>query len=218
MSIRPPRSGAIVNVSLRASRTSRVGFAVLAGLITALLIAATVAFGHAELATVTPADKSTVQGSPTEIVMTFVQNLDPAKSSIVVVDSANKVVVQGGTVPAGQKREMDLAITTPLAPGTYTIRWTTFSTEDQETARGTTTFTVTAPPPSASPSVAPSASAAAPSALPSVVPTVVVSAAPSSPPTTPAASTNDAVIPIIVALIVLAGLGMWLLRGRARAR
>jgi methionine-rich copper-binding protein CopC len=218
MSIRPPLSGAIVHLSLRGSRTGRVGFAVVAGLVTALLIAATVAFGHAELATVTPADKSTVQGSPTEIVMTFVQNLDPAKSSIVVVDSANKVVVKGGTVPAGQKREMDLAITTPLAPGTYTIRWTTFSTEDGETARGTTTFTVTAPPPSAAPSAAPSASAVAPSAAPSAAPSVAASAPPSTPPTTPATSTSDAVIPVVVALIVLAGLGMWLLRSRARAR
>jgi methionine-rich copper-binding protein CopC len=221
MSIRPPRSGAIVNLLPRGSRTSRVGFAAVAGLVTALLIAATAAFGHAELATVTPADKSTVQGSPTEIVMTFVQNLDPAKSSIVVVDSANKVVVKGGTVPAGQKREMDLAITTPLAAGTYTIRWTTISTEDGETARGTTTFTV-AEAASVAPSAAPSASAVAPSTPPSIapstVPSVAASAAPSSSPATPATSTTDAVIPVVIAVIVLAGLGAWLLRSRARAR
>ncbi len=202
----------------RRTRTIGLRFTLSTGLITGVLLTPAVALGHAELAAVDPADKSTVQGSPTEIVMTFVQNLDPARSSIVVLDSANKVVVQGGTLPAGQKREMDLAITTPLAPGTYTIRWTTFSTEDQETARGTTTFTVTAPPPSASTSVAPSASAAAPSALASAVPSVAVSAASSSPPTTPATSTSDAVIPVVVALIVLAGFGTWLLRSRARGR
>jgi methionine-rich copper-binding protein CopC len=182
------------------------------------LLGTSAALAHAALDMVTPADKSTVQGSPTEIVMTFVQNLDPAKSSIKVADAAGKVVVQGGTVPAGNKREMDLAITTPLAPGAYEIRWTTFSTEDQEQARGTTTFTVAAAP-SASPSPTPAATAS-PSAPASVGPSILPSAAPSasSPPATPAASTNDAVIPIIVALIVLAGLGFWLLRSRARGR
>jgi methionine-rich copper-binding protein CopC len=180
------------------------------------LIAATVALGHAELATVAPADKSTIQGPPEEISMTFTQNLDPKKSSIVVVDSANKVVVQGGIV-SGNPREMYLPLPGPLPVGTYEIRWTTFSSEDQEQARGTTTFTV-----AAAPSVAPSASAVAPSASPSAfesaVPSVAVSAAPSSPPTSPATSANDAVIPIVVALVVLAALGMWLLRSRARAR
>ena len=135
------------------------------------------ALGHAELDTVTPADKSTVQGSPDEIVMTFVQNLDPAKSSIVVVGASGGVVAQGGTVPAGKPREMDLPLATPLAPGGYTIRWTTTSTEDGETARGTTTFTVTAAPtPSPAPSVVPSAAPSiAPATTPSAVPTVAPS-------------------------------------------
>ena len=81
-------------------------------------IVAGVALGHAELATVDPVDKSTVQGSPTEIVMTFTQNLDPSKSSIRVVNAAGTVVAQGGTVPSGSPREMDLALTTPLDTGT----------------------------------------------------------------------------------------------------
>jgi methionine-rich copper-binding protein CopC len=183
-------------------------------------IVAGVALGHAELATVDPADKSTVQGSPTEIVMTFTQNLDPSKSSIRVVNAAGTVVAQGGTVPSGSPREMDLALTTPLDTGTYTIRWTTFSSEDQEQARGTTTFTVVAAPPSATPvpsvATAPPSAPASASAAPSIPP--VVSAAPSSPPTAPTASTNDVVIPIVVALIVLAALGAWLLRSRGRAR
>ena len=212
MSIRPPRSSGNVNRSLRPSWIGRVGFALVAGLVTALLTVATVALGHAELATVSPADKSTIQGPPEEISMTFTQNLDPKKSSIVVVDSAKKVVVQGGIV-SGNPREMYLPLPGPLPVGTYEIRWTTFSTEDQEQDRGTTTFTV-----AAAPSVAPSASAVAPSTSPSAAPSVAVSAAPSSPLTSPATSTNDAVIPIVVALIVLAALGTWLLRSRARAR
>lgn len=187
------------------------GLALVAG----SLVGPSAALAHAELATVTPADKSTVQGSPDQIVMTFVQNLDPTKSSIRIVDTSGTVVAQGGTVPAGKPREMDLVLPAPLAIGTYTIRWTTISTEDGETARGTTTFTVadrlkspgSPAPASAAPSVA------VPSAAPSVAPTVVPSAA----PTTPATSTTDAVIPVVVVLVVLAGLGLWLLRGRRRA-
>jgi methionine-rich copper-binding protein CopC len=200
---------------MTASRTLRLAASIALSALLAGLVTGTV-LGHAELATVTPADKSTVQGPPEEIVMTFTQNLDPLKSSIVVVDAAGKVLVQGGII-AGSPREMYLPLPGPLPVGAYEIRWTTFSSEDQEQARGTTTFTV-----AAAASVAPSTATESPSAgasvAPSGAPSVVVSAAPSSPPTTPAASTNDAVIPIIVALIVLAGLGMWLLRGRARSR
>jgi methionine-rich copper-binding protein CopC len=182
------------------------------------LIAPSAALGHAELDTVTPADTSTVQGSPDAIVMTFAQDLNAAKSSIRVVDAAGTVVAEGGTVPSGKPREMDLTLTTPLAPGAYTIRWTTTSAEDGETARGTTTFTVTAAPaPSPTPSSAPSAG---PSVAPSVAPSLAPSGAPSpsAAPSTPTSSTSDAIVPIVAALLVLTGLGLWLLRGRSRRR
>jgi methionine-rich copper-binding protein CopC len=215
MSISAPRSDAVVNLSVRASRTSRVGFAVVGGLVTALFMVASIAFGHAELATVQPADKSTVQGPPEEIVMTFTQNLDSQKSSIRLVDAAGNLVVQGGIVTNG--REMYLPLEGPLPVGAYEIRWTTFSSEDQESDHGTTTFTV-----AAALSVAPSPATASPSAAasvaPSAAPSVAPAPSPSSPPSAPAGSSSDAVIPVVVALIVLAGLGMWLLRGRARAR
>jgi methionine-rich copper-binding protein CopC len=174
--------------------------------------------GHAELDTISPADRATVAGSPAAIVLTFSQDLDPAKSSIRVVDAAGAVVVQGGTVPAGKPRELDLAITTPLPPGAYEIRWTSFSSEDGEQDRGVTSFTVTAAP-SPSPTPAPTATPA--SVVPSVAPSPTapsVAPAPSAPPATPATSTSDALIPIVVVLLVLAGLGAWLLRGRSRAR
>jgi methionine-rich copper-binding protein CopC len=206
MSIRTPLAGAIV-----------------AGLLAALLVPA-IALAHAELDKATPADKSTVQGSPTEILMTFTEAVDPAKSSIKLVDASGAVVADGSTVSSGNPKLMRLAISTVLAPATYTVRWTTSSAVDGDVARGTTTFTVAAAAsvaPSETP--APSAPAASSSAAASVAPpldepSVAASPSPSSPPTTPATSTNDAVIPIIVALIVLVGLGAWLLRSRARAR
>jgi methionine-rich copper-binding protein CopC len=204
MSIRTPLAGAIV-----------------AGLVTALLVPA-IALAHAELDKATPADKSTVQGSPTEILMTFTEAVDPAKSSIKLVDASGAVVADGSTVSSGNPKLIRLAISTVLAPATYTVRWTTASAVDGDLDHGTTTFTVAAAAsvePSAS--TAPSAPTASSSAAASVAPSSVapsVAPSPSSPPTTPATSTNDAVIPIIVALILLVGLGAWLLRSRARAR
>ncbi len=173
--------------------------------------------GHAELSTVTPADTSTVGGPPAEIVMTFTETLDPGRSTIRLLDAAGTLVVEGGTVdPGDDVMTMRLAIPANLAPGTYTIRWTSFSTEDNEQDRGTTTFTLTpstAPPttqPSNLPVDAPSASAPPASVVPSTAPS------PSAPPSTPTASASDALIPIIVAIFAILGLGLWLARGRCR--
>ena len=182
-----------------------------------LILAPSAVLGHAELDTISPADKSSGP-SPTEIVGTFVQNLDPSKSSFALVDSTGTVVAKGGQVASDDVRKMTLPLTAPLAPGAYEIRWTTVSTEDGELARGTTTFTVVAATPS--PSVAPSATASpstAPfvSASPSAAPVASPSPSPSSGGGTPT-SASDAVIPVIAALIVLGALGLWLLRGRSR--
>jgi len=203
----------------RAERGRRLGsrrLALAAGLLAGLLAPATV-LGHAELDTVTPADKSTIQTPPTEIVMTFTEPVDPKKSSIKLVDASGAVIAEGSTVDSANPKLMRLPITDVLAAATYTVRWTTASTLDGDLDHGTTTFTVAvaasvAPSPSASVTFAPSAS---PSAVPS---SAAPSPSPSAPPTTPATSTSDAVIPIVVALLVLVGLGLWLVRGRSRAR
>ncbi len=222
MSTRTSHANHFVSRRGRTSRITRAALGLVTGLIAATILIPAIALGHAELDTVTPANKSTVEGSPSEIVMTFVQDLDAAKSSIRVVNSSGAVVVQGGTVAPGKPREMTLQLTTPLPPGAYQIRWITFSSEDDERDSGTTTFTVVAPPPSPTPApslatAAPSAPASvAPSLAPSIAPTVAPS--PSSPPTAPASSTSDALIPILAVVVVIVGLGLWLLRGRSRSR
>lgn len=177
--------------------------------------------GHAELSTVTPTDTSTVVGSPAEILMTFTENLDPGRSTIRLVNAAGAVVAEGGSVdPGDDVRTMRLAVPADLAPGAYTIRWTSFSTEDNEQDRGTTTFTVAAatPPPSAPPSIGPSILPSASPSAASVAPSGVPSPTPSAPPTSPTASASDALIPIIVAVLAIIGLGLWLARGRSSRR
>jgi copper resistance protein C len=191
-----------------------------AAVLVALLLAValpSVVLGHAELEAIDPPDRGTVASSPTEIVGSFSENLDPARSSFRVVNAANVVVAEGGSVEA-DKKTMRLVLETPLEAGMYTIRWTSFSTEDNEQDRGTTTFTVAVatPPPSSVPS--PEAASSAPpsdAASPSLA-TLIPVASPSAPPSTPVASTSDALIPIVVALVAILGLGLWLLRGRSR--
>jgi copper resistance protein C len=179
-----------------------------------LVATAPAALAHAELATMTPADKSTVP-APTEIVATFTENLDPSGSNLVLVDAGGKVVAQGGTVDATDKKKLTLDLSsTSLVSGTYTIRWTSKSADDGDLDRNTTSFTVFAasPSPSVAASIAASLSAE-PSA--SAAPSVEASPSPSGGSGAPASSTSDAVIPIVVVLVVLALLGLWLLRGRS---
>ena len=204
---------------MSALRTRRsVAAAAIACLFVLALTPGTV-LGHAELSTVTPTDKSTVP-APSEIVMTFTENLDASASNIRLVDASGAVVAQGGTVDSTNPKEMTLALSM-VAPGTYTIRWTSKSALDGDVARGTTTFTATAatpPPPSASPSAEPSAASAAPSIAASEPPSTAPSDSPlaSSGGSATSTSSTDTLIPIIVAIVVLGGLGAWLLRRRSR--
>ncbi len=173
---------------------------------------------HAELETVSPADGTTVTERPTEIVVTFTENLDPAKSSIVLAEVGNPPVLSGGEVSASDPKRMTLAIP-ELAAGAYEVRWTSASAEDGDIARGTTHFTYD--PPASTPT---DADASIPTTTPSAAPAESASpnatvAAPTPSPSaagTPAASTSDVLIPIVAAIVLIGVLGAWLLRGRSR--
>lgn len=201
------------------SRRQRAGASFVLFLVLSAMLAPGSALGHADLVTVVPADGATVAGPPAEIVMTFSQNLDSGRSSIRLVDAGGSVIADGGRVDPDNVRTMRLALPTPPPPGRYTLRWTSFSTEDGERHTGTTTFRIAAPTPppasappapSAAPTAAPSETAAPPASSPTSAPTY------SHPPTPapPAASTADAVLPLVVVLVVLVVLGARFLRGR----
>ena len=184
-----------------------------------LILVPSAVLGHAELDTASPADKSTVTGSPPEIVFTFTEAVDPRKSSLKLVDAGGAIVADGSTVDASDATKMHLVVPTQ-PPGKYTVRWTTASAVDGDIAHGTTTFTIVAATPSPSLAASPSATAsesAAPSvsASPSAAPAASPSPSPSGGGGTPT-SASDAVIPVIAALILLGALGLWLLRSRSR--
>jgi methionine-rich copper-binding protein CopC len=190
------------------SRATRARFFALPALAALVLLFPMTVAAHAELDVATPADGSTVEGTPSEVSGTFTQAIEPDGSSLVLRDTANKVVARGGPDPDDDKR-MVIADLPELAPGTYEVQWTTISAEDGELARGTWTFTAAialkspgtpAPAETASPSAAASASA---TPEPSAAPTPSATPVPTD---TTGSAGGDVILPIIAALaIVLIG-------------
>jgi methionine-rich copper-binding protein CopC len=190
------------------SRGLRAALLVLGALI-ALALPIT-ASAHADLVSATPADKSTVNGTPTEIVLTFSESLDPAKSSMILRDPSGSQVAKAGVDPA---EDTVMRLTPPaLEPGAYEIDWTSAAL-DGHLLRGKVTFTVTAPTPS--PTVAPTLPASAvASATPATSAAPTPSPASSAVPAPASTSGADVVVPVLVAIVLIAVLGAWLLRGR----
>ena len=170
------------------------------------------ASAHSEFVSSSPADKSTVSGTPAEIVLTFNAPLDPKKSSIVLLDPSSAQVAKAGVDPAD---DTVMRLTPPtLQPGAYEIDWTSVAL-DGDLLRGKVMFTVTAPSPSAT--LTPTAIAsAAPSPTPAASPIPTASPTPSAAPSPASASGADAIVPVLVAIVLIAVLGAWLLRGRMR--
>lgn len=174
---------------------------------------------HAELDSPTPADGSTVEGSPPTIEGSFTQDVDPEGSFLQLRDAAGAVVAEGEVDP-DEPRRMVMDPLPDLPEGTYTVRWTTFSAEDGEgPERGSWTFTVTASPapePTPEPTPAPAATAV-PTTEPTASPEPSAAPSPSDPPgADPAGSDDDVLIPILLGLALVAVAGGSLLRRRGR--
>lgn len=217
-------------VRARPGRAARV--TILSGL--ALLSSASLVSGHSALDTANPGPDQVLAEVPAELVARFTQDLDTERSFIEVRDAAGGIVVRGSRDP---ERVRILRATLPdLAPGDYTVRWQTFSTEDGELFRDTYRFTVTAAP-------SPAASAAA-TGKPSIKPgraaipaTPAASTSPAPPTTDPAPSATpgasssesppvgpgsagggsggdgmDALLPVAAALLVAGAAALWLFR------
>lgn len=180
------------------------------------LVMPAVVAAHSELETASPPDGATLTTPPTEIVLTFSAELDPAKSSISLRDPAGTEIAKAGVDTADDTVMRIPLDTVTLDPGAYEIRWTSTST-DGDILRGTLHFEVLepTPAPTAAPTPSPSATAAAtPSASPTAAPSPTPSAATSGGTTT--GSTADVLIPIFAALVVIGLLGWWLVRNRSR--
>jgi copper resistance protein C len=99
------------------------------------------AFAHAFLDHASPAVGSTVAKSPPEAAVWFSEPLEPAFSTLHVLDPGGKVVdrgaIKGGT---GDRKAMRVSLP-PLAPGTYTVKWRALSV-DTHVTEGDFTFRV----------------------------------------------------------------------------
>jgi hypothetical protein len=194
---------------------------VLCAVAVTLLLPAT-ALGHAELSRSRPEDGATVEGAPDEIVGRFTQDIDPDGSSMLLRDPAGTTIAEGALDPENDRR-MVIGNVPDLAPGEYTVRWTTNSAEDGEIARGTWSFTVVAAPtaaPTATPTPSATATAVA-SATPvaTEAPTPTAASSPTPEPTPPpsgASGGGDVVLPIIAGLAIVAVAGGYLLTRRGR--
>jgi methionine-rich copper-binding protein CopC len=187
--------------------------AALATLAVAVLLALPLAASaHSEFVSASPADGSTVTGTPTEIVLTFSAKLDAKKSSIILRDASGAQIATGGVDPA---KTTTMQMTPPaLEAGAYEIDWTSVAT-DGDLLRGKTSFTVEAPAPTPSPTPAATAvPSVAPSAVVSPSPTPSPSPAPSAAPASTSASGTDVILPVIVAILLIAALGARLLSRR----
>lgn len=180
-----------------------------------------VSAAHAEVKVATPADGATVAEPVAEVSATYTEDLASDGSSLRVTDASGATVARGGVDPNDDRR----MVATPAAPlesGSYTVA-STAKAPDGHIERTKWSFTVDIPPtpaptpvpPSDAPSTAPTAASSA-SASPSPVATPSATAGP-SPDDAPTASGSDVILPIIIALALVAVAGALLLGRRARS-
>ena len=110
--------------------------------VAALTLSDATAFAHAELASAKPPANGTVQAAPTEILITFTEEVESKFSTIEVLDSKNQRVDRGKpeTMPNDAKT-LRIAVT-PLSAGTYKVNWQTVSSDDSHKTKGTYEFTI----------------------------------------------------------------------------
>jgi methionine-rich copper-binding protein CopC len=180
-----------------------------------LLLSAVPAVAHAELEQSDPADGATIS-TPYKLTATFSEEFsaDPHDSFIRVQNSTGAVVAEGGQ--SASDNTMMTADLPALDPGKYTVRWQTTTVDDNGVERGTFTFNVAAAIATDSPgSPLPTAGVTStPTAGRPTASAPARTAAPTSSPTAsggqPAAGSTDVLLAIVLAVIVLAGLGGYL--------
>lgn len=186
------------------------------------ILAPTAVLAHADLIAAFPEPDSTVSELPLEITATFDEELAIEQSDMSLRNAAGDRIARGRVDPA-EPTVLRMAPPPDLAPGEYEVRWVAGSA-DGHIERGSWQFTfapAASPSPTPSPSPSPVESAGVPPATSpsppaSPSPDRSDSQAPSASPSpgSDASDASGAVAPIIGAVVVLAGLGLWLARRR----
>lgn len=110
------------------------------------------ASAHTEFVRSNPAPGATLAAAPADVSITFSGMLDPAGSSITVVDATGASVSEGATtLSPTDAATMRVALRSGLGAGTYTVQWTA-QADDGHILNDSFTFTVGA---TAQPAAAP---------------------------------------------------------------
>ena len=156
------------------------------------LVGAPTASAHTELLWSTPDDGSVLSSVPTEVVLTFVDELLEASVKVAITDESGTVVAKD----VAQADGADVTVSWPadLPPGTYSVNYRVVSA-DGHPVSGSVSFSYTGA------AASPSASASPAAATATAVPT----ASPSPTPTPTAAVATQAGLPVLpIALGLLA--------------
>jgi methionine-rich copper-binding protein CopC len=99
------------------------------------------AHAHGFVDRTTPAAGSTVRGSPAEVKMWFSQAVEPAFSTMQVLDKSGKKMDQKDIGADAADPTLLRVSLPPLAPGTYRVNWRVLS-RDGHVTKGSFTFDV----------------------------------------------------------------------------
>ena len=102
-------------------------------------LAPTIAQAHAFLDHAVPGVGATVAGSPSDLELSFTQNVVVALSGVSVAGAGGAVPASKPTAAGSDTLRVHLA--RPLPPGTYTVTWHVVSVDTHPTS-GTFKFTV----------------------------------------------------------------------------
>ncbi len=109
--------------------------------LTFLLAGAALAEAHAFLERADPRVGSTVHASPTQVRLWFTEQLEPAFSSVRVVNAAGQQVDKGDAkVDPSAPKQLQVSVSS-LPPGTYKVIWRVLSV-DTHVTEGDFTFRV----------------------------------------------------------------------------
>src|SRR5713101_2264424 len=101
---------------------------------------------HAILLRSDPAKDAVLSVPPDQVRMWFSEDLNPALSTAVVVNGANKRVdLRDASVSSNDPREMDVTLKPHLPPAVYVVVWRTNSADDGHILVGSFLFTVARP-------------------------------------------------------------------------
>ena len=110
--------------------------------LTALLLGTGVAWSHAFLERAQPRVGSTVKSPPSQVRVWFTEAIEPAFSTLEVVNERGERVDRGPAQVDAASRALLLVPLKPLGPGTYRVKWRVLSV-DTHVTEGDFTFRVT---------------------------------------------------------------------------